>query len=145
MPLPRPPPTPPTPDDDHDATNAPTEGTEVHVYAPDALSPLSASFATRTQYASLGSMSPPKASPRAPLSATLSPNSSLSPYSPMFSENSDSVSVAASDGSRNPFNFQTQAYAPGRPAQIKSVSSSVSLFHERKANIKAGYRTPSRP
>lgn len=77
----------------------------------DALAPLAAEFPLKAplQYAPFGSSSPPKASPRSPQGATLSPYSGFS----------DAGSSAGSENARNPFNFQTVAYAPGQPTQLK--------------------------
>ncbi|KAF2097254.1 hypothetical protein NA57DRAFT_66876 [Rhizodiscina lignyota] len=106
-------PTPP-PEDENQTVNSATEGTGVHIFNSDTLSPLSANFPGKVQYASFGSMSPPKASPAMPSSAA----SSLSPYSPMFSENGSDT--AASSENKNPFNFKPVPYSPGGPVQTKA-------------------------
>jgi len=91
-------------------------------FNPNALSPLSQNFSTIRRMGSLGTMSPPP-------TGSLSPAGSMPPYSPMTGT-SASDSFPDSENVRNPFNFQTVQYAPGRAPVGKSVRHDCGLLGE---------------
>ncbi|KAH4268475.1 hypothetical protein HBI70_058860 [Parastagonospora nodorum] len=115
MPLPRPPRT-PTPPPDQDAPQPVGLGLDGELspgglgYDVNALSPMSATFPSK-QFATLG---PSDSVSQRATPTMYTPASATFPYTPA-SMTSGTNDVDGSESSRNPFNFQPVAYAPGRP------------------------------
>ncbi|KAF2738124.1 cation efflux family protein-like protein [Polyplosphaeria fusca] len=126
MPLPIPPRTPtPPPEDENQPVGLglPDELSAARLgYNSNALSPLSATFPSE-RYSTLGPND--SLSQRPTPSTVFSPTSAGFPPSPASalsgtSENDTPVSLSGSDNVRNPFNFQSVQYMPGRPQANKS-------------------------
>ncbi|OAL00259.1 hypothetical protein IQ06DRAFT_221316 [Phaeosphaeriaceae sp. SRC1lsM3a] len=122
MPLPVPPRT-PTPPPEEDAPQPVGLGLDGELspggpgYDAHTLSPMSATFPSR-QFATLAPGD--SVSQRATPTMLYTPASATFPHAP-GGTGSDSNDVDSSDTSRNPFNFQSVTYAPGRP-QMNSKS-----------------------
>ncbi|KAF3002069.1 Endoplasmic reticulum zinc transporter [Curvularia kusanoi] len=118
------PPRTPTPPPDEDAPHEPFGlGFEDEVPAgrlgfdPNALSPMSATFPSK-QYATLGPSD--SVSQRATPTMLYTPASATFPYTPasvMSGTDVDVPSMSGTESARNPFNFQSVTYQPGRPKQ----------------------------
>lgn len=127
MPMPLPPRT-PTPPPDEDAPQQPVGlGFEGELSAgglgfdPNALSPMSATFPSK-QYATLGPGD--SVSQRATPTTLYTPASATFPYTPasaMSGTDTDTPSMAGTENARNPFNFQSVTYQPGRPQAKQNV------------------------
>ncbi|KAL5117561.1 cation diffusion zinc membrane transporter Zrg17 [Pleosporales sp. CAS-2024a] len=133
MPLPVPPRT-PTPPPEADAPPAGGLGYEGDLspgrmrYAANALSPLSATFPSQ-QFATLG---PGDSVSQRPTPTTLyTPASAAFAYTPA-SATSGMTDLDSSEGSRNPFNFQSVSYAPGRPQAPKQADIGRRRGHKYK-------------
>ncbi|KAF2271823.1 uncharacterized protein EI97DRAFT_387146 [Westerdykella ornata] len=126
MPLPIPPRTPTPPPDERDDTVGLgfLEGSLSPVrlgFNPKALSPMSANFPSERY----GTLAPnDSVSQRATPNTAFSPSSASFPYTPAsaFSGTSENeaASLTSSENARNPFNFQSVQYMPGRPQTNKS-------------------------
>lgn len=124
MPLPVPPRT-PTPPPDDDAPQPVGLGLDGELspgrlgYDANTLSPMSATFPSK-QYATLGPGD--SVSQRATPTTIYTPTSATFPYTPA-SAASGANDTDSSENVRNPFNFQSVTYAPGRPQTNKSVGA----------------------
>lgn len=127
MPLPVPPRT-PTPPPDEDAPPPVGLGFEGELspgklgFDPNALSPMSATFPSR-QYATLAPSD--SVSQKASPNPTYTPASATFPYTPASAasgtNDTDAPSLSGSENARNPFNFQSVTYQPGRPQAKQNV------------------------
>ncbi|KZM22921.1 cation transmembrane transporter [Ascochyta rabiei] len=84
-------------------------------FDPNALSPMSATFPSK-QYATLGPSD--SVSQRATPTTLYTPASATFPYTPasaMSGTDTDVPSISGTQNARNPFNFQSVTYQPGRP------------------------------
>jgi hypothetical protein len=138
MPLPIPPRTPtPPPDEDSTEQDVPLGlGLEGQLsparlgHNPNALSPMSATFPT-DRY---GTLAPNDSLSQRPTPSTVfSPQSAAFPQTPASgfsgtSEVTEAACISGSENVRNPFNFQSVQYMPGRPQTNKSVSNSRPLW-----------------
>ncbi|KAG9206831.1 Endoplasmic reticulum zinc transporter [Epicoccum nigrum] len=121
--IPLPPRTPTPPPDDDAPYNPVGLGFEDQLSAArlgfdqDALSPMSATFPSK-QYATLGPSD--SVSQRATPTMLYTPASATFPYTPasiMSGTDVDAPSMSGTESTRNPFNFQSVTYQPGRPKQ----------------------------
>lgn len=122
IPLPPRTPTPPLDDEDAPQQQPVGLGFEGELSAgglgfdPNALSPMSATFPSK-QFATLG----PSDSVSQRATPTLyTPASATFPYTPasiMSGTDVDTPSMSGTENARNPFNFQSVTYQPGRPKQ----------------------------
>lgn len=87
------------------------------------LSPMSATFPSK-QYATLGPSD--SVSQRATPTMLYTPASATFPYTPasaMSGTDVDAPSMSGTESARNPFNFQSVTYQPGRPKQnVRQIS-----------------------
>lgn len=128
MPMPLPPRTPtPPPDEDAHQQQPIGLGFEGELsnrglgFDPNALSPLSATFPSK-QYATLGPSD--SVSQHATPTTLYTPASATFPYTPasaMSGTDTDTPSMSGTENMRNPFNFQSVAYQPGRPQAKQNV------------------------
>lgn len=118
------PPRTPTPPVDDDAPQQPPVGLgfegELSAggprFDPNALSPMSATFPSK-QFATLG---PSDSVSQRGTPTLYTPASATFPYTPasiMSGTDVDAPFMSGTEGARNPFNFQSVTYQPGRPKQ----------------------------
>ena len=129
------PPRTPTPPPDEDAPPQPVGlGFEGELSArrlgfdPNALSPMSATFPSK-QFATLGPSD--SVSQRATPTTLYTPASATFPYTPasaMSGTDVDTPSMSGTENARNPFNFQSVTYQPGRPKQNVRLHALVVEF-----------------
>jgi hypothetical protein len=142
MPLPAPPRS-PTPPPDEDAPPAVGLGFDGDLPVgpmasnPHALlSPISATFPSK-QYATLGPSD--SVSQRASPATMYTPASATFPYTPMTAASgttdAEGLSVNGSEN-RNPFNFQSVAYQPGRPQSKTNVRHSPHTQSDDTNNLR---------
>lgn len=127
LPMPLPPRT-PTPPPDEDAPQEPVGlGLEGELstgglgFDPNALSPMSATFPSK-QYATLGPSD--SVSQRATPTTLYTPASATFPHTPasaMSGTDTGTTSMSGTENARNPFNFQSVTYQPGRPQAKQNV------------------------
>lgn len=149
--IPLPPRTPTPPSDDDAPYNPVGLGFEDQLSAArlgfdqDALSPMSATFPSK-QYATLGPSD--SVSQRATPTMLYTPASATFPYTPasiMSGTDVDAPSMSGTESTRNPFNFQSVTYQPGRPKQnvmrlplyVQHTLINVGYWQKTRAQVQA--------
>lgn len=129
--IPLPPRTPTPPPDEHAPQQPVGLGFEGELSAgglgfdPNALSPMSATFPSK-QYATLGPSD--SVSQRATPTTLYTPASATFPYTPasaLSGTDTDTPSMSGTDNARNPFNFQSVTYQPGRSQAAAAAKQNV--------------------
>lgn len=151
------PPRTPTPPPDEDMPKPPVglgfEGelsARGFMFDPNALSPMSATFPSK-QYATLGPSD--SVSQRATPTTLYTPASATFPYTPasaMSGTDTDVPSMSGTENARNPFNFQSVAYQPGRPKQnvrqllqtVRPVLTTLGHRSKTRTQVQAQQRIP---